>query len=247
MLQSLMSLGRFGEAAVYAAEALRLAEATHHAYTIGMVGLVVSYFHAGRDDWVRARAEIERAIAAWRSENLRHGLSEAVALSAVLLARVGEPSEALARLRESQQLLDADTAMGYLSFHRHAYRSLGRAALLLGRVEEAQTLADRALEHAPPQPASVASTSHLVGDIAAHPDRFDAQRSEAHYRQALTLAVARGMRPLIAHCHGGLGSLYRRLGKADDASAHLTIATTMYRQMGMTYSLDKAEAELHAL
>jgi hypothetical protein len=93
----------------------------------------------------------------------------------------------------------------------------------------------------------VASTSHLVGDIAAHPDRFDAQRSEAHYRQALTLAVARGMRPLIAHCHGGLGSLYRRLGKADDASAHLTIATTMYRQMGMTYSLDKAEAELHAL
>ena len=41
------------------------------------------------------------------------------------------------------------------------------------------------------------------------------------------------MRPLVAHCHLGLGKLYRRTGKRDEAQEHLTTATTMYREMGM--------------
>ena len=52
------------------------------------------------------------------------------------------------------------------------------------------------------------------------------------------------MRPLVAHCHLGLGKLYRRTGQREQAREHLTIATTMYREMGMTYWLEKAETEL---
>ena len=55
------------------------------------------------------------------------------------------------------------------------------------------------------------------------------------------------MRPLVAHCHLGLGKLYRHTGKPEQAQEHLTIATTLYREMGMTYWLDKAELELQAL
>jgi hypothetical protein len=47
-----------------------------------------------------------------------------------------------------------------------------------------------------------------------------------------------------AHCHLGLGKLYRRAGKRQEAQEHLTTATTMYREMDMTYWLEKAEAEL---
>ena len=56
-----------------------------------------------------------------------------------------------------------------------------------------------------------------------------------------------GMRPLVAHCHLGLGKLYRRTGKPEQAQEHLTTATTMYREMGMTYWLEKAEAEMREL
>ena len=42
------------------------------------------------------------------------------------------------------------------------------------------------------------------------------------------------MRPLVAHCHLGLGKLYRRTGKREQAQEHLTTATTMYREMDMT-------------
>jgi len=53
-----------------------------------------------------------------------------------------------------------------------------------------------------------------------------------------------GIRPLVAHCHLGLGKLYRRTGQRGKAQEHLTTATTMYREMGMTYWLETAEAEV---
>jgi hypothetical protein len=52
------------------------------------------------------------------------------------------------------------------------------------------------------------------------------------------------MRPLVAHCHLGLGKLYRRTGKREQAQAHLTTATTMDREMDMRFWLEQAEAEL---
>ena len=70
-----------------------------------------------------------------------------------------------------------------------------------------------------------------------------ARRAEAHYREALALAEPRGMRPLVAHCHLGLGKLYRRTGKRREAQEHLTTATTMYREMDMRFWLEQAEAE----
>jgi hypothetical protein len=52
------------------------------------------------------------------------------------------------------------------------------------------------------------------------------------------------MRPLVVHCHLGLGKLYRRTDKREQAQENLAIATTMYREMGMTYGLEKVAAEV---
>ena len=56
-----------------------------------------------------------------------------------------------------------------------------------------------------------------------------------------------GLRPLVAHCHLGLGKLYQRTGKREQAQEHLTTATTMHREMGMTYWLEQAETEMREL
>ncbi|HJU65955.1 MAG TPA: tetratricopeptide repeat protein [Gemmatimonadaceae bacterium] len=66
--------------------------------------------------------------------------------------------------------------------------------------------------------------------------------AEAYYGSALALAHELGMRPLAAHCHLGLGKLYRRTGKREQAREHVTTATSMYHDMGMTFWLEKAEA-----
>ncbi len=52
------------------------------------------------------------------------------------------------------------------------------------------------------------------------------------------------MRPLIAHCHLGLGKLYRGIAEGMKGQEHLMIAVTLYREMDMGFWLEKAEAEL---
>ena len=68
-----------------------------------------------------------------------------------------------------------------------------------------------------------------------------------HYRKARALAAPRGMGALVAHCHRGLGQLYRRTGNRQEAQEHLTAATTMYGEMDMRFWLEQAEAELREL
>jgi hypothetical protein len=51
------------------------------------------------------------------------------------------------------------------------------------------------------------------------------------------------MRPLIAHCHLGLGKLYRHKHRREQAQQHLAAATAMYREMDMRFWLLQAEAE----
>jgi hypothetical protein len=63
----------------------------------------------------------------------------------------------------------------------------------------------------------------------------------------LALAEPAGMRPLVAHCHFGLAKLHRRRGDCGQAQEHFTLATAMYGEMGMTYWLGQAEAELRQL
>jgi uncharacterized protein HemY len=53
--------------------------------------------------------------------------------------------------------------------------------------------------------------------------------------------------PLVAHCHRGLGKLYRRTGKPQQAQEHFTAAMTMYREMDMTYWLEQIPREIKEL
>ena len=52
------------------------------------------------------------------------------------------------------------------------------------------------------------------------------------------------MRPLLAHCHLSLGTLYGRMGQAEHARAELSAAIELYRAMDMTFWLPQAEAAL---
>jgi hypothetical protein len=114
-------------------------------------------------------------------------------------------------------------------------------------MDDVERVLPRVLEMAPHFVARHAYVLHLRGEIAAHPDRWRPKEAEDWYRRALALAASRGMRPLVAHCHLGLGKLYQRTDKHQEAHAHLTTATTMYREMGMTYWLEQVETEIKQL
>jgi hypothetical protein len=52
------------------------------------------------------------------------------------------------------------------------------------------------------------------------------------------------MRPLVAHCHLGLGTSYGRMDRIEPARAELTAAIELYCAMDMTFWLPQAEAEI---
>jgi tetratricopeptide (TPR) repeat protein len=127
--------------------------------------------------------------------------------------------------------------------------ALGGAYLFNGRLADATRIAQEGLAAAR-QRGERGVEGHvlrLLGDIAAHPDRVEVDTAEEHYRQALALAEELGLRPLLAHCHLGLGALYQRAGKREQAPEHLTTAGKMFGEMDMRFWLEQSEAELRKL
>ena len=78
----------------------------------------------------------------------------------------------------------------------------------------------------------------LLGEIASRRDPPAAEEAEDAYGQAIDLGEELGMRPLVAHCHLGLGTLYRRTGQREQAQEFLTTAATMFREMDMRFWLE---------
>ena len=70
------------------------------------------------------------------------------------------------------------------------------------------------------------------------------ESAETAYHQAQALAEAYGMRPLLAHCHFGLGTLYETLDQPEPACRELSLAAELFRSMDLTLWLSQAEAAL---
>jgi tetratricopeptide (TPR) repeat protein len=117
---------------------------------------------------------------------------------------------------------------------------------LSSRLEDARQRAEQALALSRDykQRSYEAYVLRLLGEIAAHHDPPEVERAEAFYRQALALADELRMRPLLAHCHLGLGILYNRMGCPEQARAELSDAIELYRAMEITFWLERAEAVL---
>jgi hypothetical protein len=96
-------------------------------------------------------------------------------------------------------------------------------------------------------PANVVSEAprralYLLGEIARGAGDARVSSGGKNHLSAMALASELGLCPLVAHCHLGLGRLYGRTGGGPKAREHLTIASTMYREMDMGSGLEKAEA-----
>ena len=186
---------------------------------------------------------------------LEHGLSICRAapvpgLLPIVASLLGSAYTLAGRIGEGLPLLELAVAqaasMGLMYGHSLWVSLLGEGYLLAGRLEEAHARAAEALSFARThhERAYEATALRLLGDIRALGDSPVIESAEECYQRALALASELDMRPLVAHCHLGLGKLYRRTDKRELAREHLATATTMYREMGMTYWLEKAEGEM---
>ena len=202
--------------------------------------LMLSYIYIVKGDLEKAIPLAERGLDICRSAEIVSEASRAVAHVGYAYLHSGRIAEALTLL---EQAVERPTMK---RFYSQQVSWLGDAYLFAGRREEANQVASRGLSLArdKKERGFEAWALRLLGEIAAREDPLDIGKAEDHYRRALTLAEELGMRPLIAHCHVGLGKLYRCEGERQKAEEHLTTGIAMMREMEMGLWLERAEAEL---
>jgi tetratricopeptide (TPR) repeat protein len=236
-------LGTFAEGKALSEEGLRIAEAVEHPPSLMFASWGVGLLALHQGDLPRALPSLKRAVDICQDADLPFWfplMAPALGAAYTLGGRVADAVPLLT------QALEQTTATKTGWYQALCSLSLGEAQMLAGHLEEAHALAEQALTLARThqERGHQAYALRLFGEIAAQRDPPEVEQADAYYRQALALAEALGMRPLQAHCHLGLGTLYGRMGWVEQARAELTAAIELYRAMDMTFWLPQAEAAL---
>jgi tetratricopeptide (TPR) repeat protein len=240
---TLSALGAFVEGLRHGQEALRLATLEGQGSTpIGAHGYL-GYLYLAQGDLEHAIQVSDQGMVLCRASSNQNWLR-------VIGAGLGYAYALQGRLAEGRMLLEEaireDIRTGALCGHAYRVAWLSEVCRLMGHGEEAWQQARQALDLARQQKArgDEVLALHQLGVVYAHADLPDVAQAEAHYQQALALANELGMRPLVAHCHLGLGRLYGQTGRGEEARAALSTAIELYRAMDMAFWLPQAEAVL---
>jgi tetratricopeptide (TPR) repeat protein len=243
LIRCLAESGEFVEAEGHGADAIRIAEAADHPFSLAHACGAVGRLHLRRGNLDDAMVVLDRGLDLCRTWSLPVLLNVFVPFLGLACALCGQVARALSLLEPLVAQHDSRGMGGWLSY---SLLYLGDAYLLAERRAEARHCAERALglSRERRERGLQADALRLLGDIATHQDPPETNQAGPYYQQALTLATELGMRPLVAHAHLGLGKLYRRTGQRDQGHEHLTTATTMYREMDMRFYLEQAETEM---
>jgi tetratricopeptide (TPR) repeat protein len=239
----LAELGDITEGRRMGEDAVRLAEEVAHPYS-----MQVALWHVGmvclrQRDIRTALPVLERGLALCQSANIPLQLPVFAAVLGAAYALAGRAAEADPLLDQALEHVSAGSSFLQLAL---VLTQLSEALLLVRRVEDAGALASRllALSHTYPSRGYQAHAYRLLGEVARHGAPPDVDQAATHYLQALALAEEVGMRPLQAHCHRGLGTLYATTGQREQARVELSAAVELYRAMEMTFWLPETEAAL---
>jgi predicted ATPase/class 3 adenylate cyclase len=240
---TLSQLGQFAEGRRQGEEALRHATAEGRGNEPMMATCFLGRLYLAQGDLEAAIRVLDQSLALCRAAddwNIGRGTAAGLGYAYALVGRLAEGRALLEEvLRESRH-------SGVLQAQSLYVAWLSAVCLLAGRVDEAMQHARQALALARQygERGFEAEALCQLGAVHAQADPPEVTQSEARYREALTLAEALGMRPLVAHCHHGLGRLYYQTGRDEQARIALTTAIDFYRAMEMTFWLPQAKAVL---
>jgi tetratricopeptide (TPR) repeat protein len=186
---------------------------------------------------------LERALGLCQTWHFPHHFPGVATALGLAYARCGHLAEGVSLL---EQGVEQGIALGGRGLMALWVARLSEGYLLAGCLEDASQRAVQALtlSRDRKQRGYEAYALWLLGEIAAHRNPPEVKPAVAFYRQALALADELGMRPLQAHCHLGLGTLYLKTDRPEPARAELTMSMALYRAMDMTFWPPQTETAL---
>lgn len=246
LASSLAERGEFAEGLVHGREALRIGDEVRHPYSLILACWGPALLHILKGELIDAGIHLERARALCRDWNVAFFAPVTAGFLGYVWVLSGRIGEGLSALQQGTKDLESS---GLALFHSRLTVWLGEAYLRIGQFEDAVAQGERALAltRERGEPGVEAWALWLLGEIASRRDPPDFGQGEREYRRALALAEDLGMRPLVAHCHLGLGRLEQRFGDRAKAEEHLTLVVAMYQEMDMRLWLAYVESEMKIL
>jgi class 3 adenylate cyclase/DNA-binding winged helix-turn-helix (wHTH) protein/tetratricopeptide (TPR) repeat protein len=243
LAQSLAEMGLFIEGMLRGEDAIRIAEIIDQPYSLANAYTGAGYLYLCKGNLPKAIACYTRAVDVcerWHILQILHGPATGLSLALCLSGRVADALTLLERA------VGQPPPLSLLVSRMPEIPRLSEVYLCAGRVEEALHYTEQilAFARAHHERGREAYALRLLGEIMARRDPHTLAHAASHYQQALALATELGMRPLQAHCHHGLGTLYRQMDRAGQARAALSMAIDLYRDMEMTFWLPEAEVAL---
>ena len=239
----LADLGAFTEGIPLGEEGIRIAEVVDTPYERITAYCAVGYLWLRKGDLSKAISILEKGLHLCQVAHIRNWLPR---IASALGATYALSERLAAALPLLEQGVEQAASMGMMLGHSLWLACLGEAYLFAGRQEDAIARTERALalSRTHKERGDEAYALQVLGAIYAHRDPAGVEHATARYQQALALAEELGMRPLQAHCHRGLGTLYATIGQQEQARAELSAAIVLYRAMDMTFWLPQTEAAL---
>jgi tetratricopeptide (TPR) repeat protein len=237
---SLAELGEFDEAIERAEEGVRLAEAAGHVYSLAYACLGLGGTLLRRGRLGAAQGVLERGLALCADVPVL--FPPFAGDLALVRALGGRAAEAVTLATQGVTRAERMGRLGRLSL---IATHLGEVHVLAGQLTEAAEQGRRALalSRSQKERGNQVYALRLLGVVASERQPVDLGGASRHYEEALALATALGMRPLLARCRLGLGRLARRAGEFGVARRHLDAAAALLHEMGMTYWLERVDLD----
>jgi tetratricopeptide (TPR) repeat protein len=233
----LAELGEFVEGATRGEESVQIATSVDQPWSLIGANYSVGCLHLRKGDLDQAIRVLEHAFQLSQTHPL-FWLPWIASTLGYAKALVGRTSEALPLLQDG---IEQAASKSQWRFYPLQVAYLSEAYRLSDRIDDALRTATQALDSARDYKArgQEAWAHWNFGELVLRHNPPNAEKAEDSYHRALTLADELGMRPLVAHCHVGLGRLYRHEGKRQNTDEHLARAIAIYRDTGMSFWLEQ--------
>lgn len=239
-------LGQFKEGEDLCAKGLHFAREIDNRYSLAFSGAYYGFTLGFKGDGKRALEALDDAMHYCEATQFATAM---VAVSIGLGLAHFSLGEMEAAQRDLERAIKIHTEIGMFSYMSTAYLCLAMVHFFSGDAVKARRYAEEGVRLAQQHGERIAEGSSwmLLGAVLGAADPSQSSLAEEHLLRGIAMTEELGARPLSSLGHLLLGQHYANSGQREKAREHLSVARSMYEEMGMDVYLTMAQSALENL
>jgi class 3 adenylate cyclase/tetratricopeptide (TPR) repeat protein len=240
---SLAELGEFEEAEKWGQEGIEISNQGKNLFSATWIHGCLGTVYLLKGKLKSAIKALEQALALCHEAEVLSAFSFIAASLGHTYCLLGNPDAALSTLEEAVEPHKSDPSavptIYPLTALAEVYHFKEQTDKAIHNLETAFDIVKQKGEH-----GFGAWALYYMAKIQSQGEPKQVKQAIQSFCHAKKQAEELGMRPLLAHCHNGLGQVYLKKGKTLEGCSELGTALDLYRSMGMDFWIPEVESTL---